>query len=231
MHPLELNARRVTIGDERKVFHYEVESEEEEDEGDENDGFVEQEREMEQEQETAVATTHHLGYKQDSTQYSEMKMYDDEDDIKEDGNLFVIEQAEQEKVEVPLEMQPQEEIDVSLHDLRVFAGNIGRGPLFHTFSITYQTATDELVKLAVHRFGVQEEHDNSKTIEYYVAVQGLDGDEYILSAQDKPLSIFKTLTDSLTTPMPSLSNYRRISQQSVSSSASPGKRPTRKIQV
>lgn len=225
MHPLELNARRVTIGDERKVFHYEVESEEEEDEGDENDGFVEQEREMEQEQETAVATTHHLGYKQDSTQYSEMKMYDDEDDIKEDSNLFVIEQAEQEKVEVPLEMQPQEEIDVSLHDLRVFAGNIGRGPLFHTFSITYQTATDELVKLAVHRFGVQEEHDNSKTIEYYVAVQGLDGDEYILSAQDKPLSIFKTLTDSLTTPMPSLSNYRRISQQSVSSSASPGKRP------
>lgn len=38
-----------------------------------------------------------------------------------------------------------------------------------------------------------------------------------MAAQDKPLSIFKTLTDSLTTPMPSLKHIRRISQQSLSS--------------
>ncbi|RCH79930.1 hypothetical protein CU097_001530, partial [Rhizopus azygosporus] len=67
-----------------------------------------------------------------------------------------------------------------------------------------------------------QEQDHSATIEYYVAVQGLDGDEYILLPQDKPLSIFKTLTDSLTTPMPSVSHIRRISQQSVSSVQSSG---------
>lgn len=45
-------------------------------------------------------------------------------------------------------------------------------------------------------------------------------EDYVLSAQDKPQSIFKTLTDSLTTPMPSLSRIKRISQQSLSSTLS-----------
>jgi len=61
------------------------------------------------------------------------------------------------------------------------------------------------------------ESSQDTTIEYYLAVQGMDGDEYVLSAQDKPFSIFKTLTDSLTTPMPSFSHIKRISQQSLSS--------------
>lgn len=52
-------------------------------------------------------------------------------------------------------------------------------------------------------------------------------DEYILSPQDKPFSIFKTLTDSLTTPMPSLSHIRRISQQSMSSTLSTSSRRPR----
>lgn len=54
-----------------------------------------------------------------------------------------------------------------------------------------------------------------------------DPDEYILSAQDKPFSIFKTLTDSLTTPMPSLTHIKRISQQSMSSTLSTSSRRPR----
>lgn len=182
MHPLDIQTRHVTIGDDCKIFHYEVESESEEEE----ESDAEEEEPEEELQEIRCV--------EQDTQYTEMKM---------------------EEVQ-SLEPEVKQEI-------RVFAGNIGQGPLFHTFQISHQTATDELVQMAAEKFGV-EEGDTATTIEYYVAVQGLDGDEYILSAQDKPLSIFKTLTDSLTTPMPSLSNYRRISQQSMNSvqSASAG---------
>ncbi|KAI9027245.1 hypothetical protein CLU79DRAFT_833169 [Phycomyces nitens] len=101
-------------------------------------------------------------------------------------------------------------------ELRVFAGNIGKGPLFHAFMIGNTTTAEELVKEAVVRFGIQDfatENSSDCTIEHYLAVQGLDGDDYVLAGQDKPLSIFRTLTAPLTTPMPSLSHIRRISQQ------------------
>ncbi|KAI8333170.1 hypothetical protein BC941DRAFT_516549 [Chlamydoabsidia padenii] len=93
------------------------------------------------------------------------------------------------------------------HNLRVFAGNIGQGPLFHAFDILATTTTDDLLKEVVKRFNIVDmvSDDQNSTIEYYIAVQGADGDDYILAAQDKPLSIFKTLTASLTTPMPAVS--------------------------
>ncbi|KAI8343346.1 hypothetical protein BC941DRAFT_508788 [Chlamydoabsidia padenii] len=83
--------------------------------------------------------------------------------------------------------------------LRVFGGNITQGLLFHTFDITLSTTAHELLTMATDRFNL----DNGfESIEYYLSVQGLDGDDYILLAQDKPLPIFRTLTASLTTPMP-----------------------------
>ncbi|CAO3589906.1 unnamed protein product [Absidia cylindrospora] len=93
------------------------------------------------------------------------------------------------------------------HSLRVFAGNIGQGPLFHSFDILAMTTTDDLLKEVVKRFDIlpTSSDDQNSTIEYYIAVQGADGDDYILASQDKPLSIFKTLTASLTTPMPAVS--------------------------
>ncbi|CEG75730.1 Putative Genomic scaffold, msy_sf_9 [Rhizopus microsporus] len=201
MHPLTTNVRRVIISDDSKVYHYEVESEEEEDEEDEED--------MDQEDQAEDYARRQEVYQE--SEYCEMKMDDDEDDL--------IEPLTQEKIEIPQETPD----DGPLQELRVFAGNIGQGPFFHTFLISYQTAAEELVQLAIDKFGIQlQEQDHSATIEYYVAVQGLDGDEYILLPQDKPLSIFKTLTDSLTTPMPSVSHIRRISQQSVSSVQSSG---------
>lgn len=60
--------------------------------------------------------------------------------------------------------------------LRVFAGNIGQeAPLFHTFSIDLSTTADELVKDAVSRFALDLAATEGTIIEYYIAVQGLDG--------------------------------------------------------
>ncbi|RCH78194.1 hypothetical protein CU097_001131, partial [Rhizopus azygosporus] len=74
------------------------------------------------------------------SEYCEMKMDDDEDDL--------IEPITQEKIEIPQETPD----DGLLQELRVFAGNIGHGPLFHTFLISYQTAAEELVQLAINKF-------------------------------------------------------------------------------
>ncbi|KAI9307076.1 hypothetical protein BJ944DRAFT_228946, partial [Cunninghamella echinulata] len=103
--------------------------------------------------------------------------------------------------------------NLETHDLRVFAGNLGLGPLFHSFSITSITTADELLKEAIKKFNIEQQdkennnnnNNNNNTIEYYLTVQGTDGDDCILLPQDKPLSIFKTLTASLTTPMPTVS--------------------------
>ncbi|KAI8381597.1 uncharacterized protein BYT42DRAFT_514100 [Radiomyces spectabilis] len=100
----------------------------------------------------------------------------------------------------------------SFQEIRVFAGNIGQGPLFHSFEIASTTTADELLKEAVRRFNIQPISENQAmdTIEYYLAVQGMDGDDYILASQDKPSSIFRTLTASLTTPMPPVSHLRHL---------------------
>ena len=61
-------------------------------------------------------------------------------------------------------------------ELRVFAGNIGQGPLFHTFSTSLSTTADVLVREAAARFDLYNRPEYAEgTIEYYIAVQGLDG--------------------------------------------------------
>ncbi|KAG0798769.1 hypothetical protein G6F22_003893 [Rhizopus arrhizus] len=218
LHPLANNTRRVTIADECDVFHFEVESEGEDDDEDENNGmeiYTKEEDQVESEEETRQSMLI------ENTEHPQ-NMYQDNTNINKDAQTSIensnLEQTNQEK----LEMEALQ--DATLQEIRVFAGNINQGPTFHTFSITHQTSADELVRLAVSQFGLQEEHDHSATIEYYVAVQGYDGDEYILSTQDKPLSIFKTLTNSFTTPMPSVSHVRRISQQSMNSTSTKRRR-------
>ncbi|KAI8355078.1 hypothetical protein EDC96DRAFT_609733 [Choanephora cucurbitarum] len=155
------------------------------------------------------------------------------EDIIEDGQVFEEEEEEEEEhdeewCETPISEKAmieeegqitveaysaQEEQQHQSMSLRVFAGNIGQGPLFHTVSIRPATTAEELLQSAINKFGLQSSQlINEATIEYYLAVQGTDGDDYILSVQDKPYSIFKTLTDSLTTPMPSLSHIHRLSQ-------------------
>lgn len=220
-HPLN-PTRRVTIGDESmsKIFHYEVESEIDEDE--EQDRFEEEDEDELEEEEHADQETQH------QEEFHEMIM-DPEEQV-ETKQEWQEKSWDTEDAQQPAEIpsasttcstleQNSEEDQPQTMDLRVFAGNIGQGPLFHTFSISLSTTADDLVKTSVQKFGMNSNMESSQdtTIEYYLAVQGMDGDEYVLSAQDKPFSIFKTLTDSLTTPMPSFSHIKRISQQSLSS--------------
>lgn len=202
-HPLHPN-RRVTIGDESmsKIFHYEVESDIDEDDDDEESGiYNEQDHSTDEEEEEEQVETYQ------SNEFQEIKYDEEPAETWQEKNW--------EETSIEPTIQEEEKMD-----LRVFAGNIGQGPLFHTFPILVSTAAEELLKIAVNKFGMNLESSEDTTIEYYLAVQGMDGDEYILSSQDKPFSIFKTLTDSLTTPMPSLSHIRRISQQSISSTSS-----------
>lgn len=220
-HPLN-PTRRVTIGDESmsKIFHYEVESEIDEDE--EQDRFEEEDEDDLEEEEHADQEIQH------QDEFHEMIM--DPEEPVETKQEWQEKSWDTEDAQQPAEIpststtcstleQNSEEDQPQTMELRVFAGNIGQGPLFHTFSISLSTTADDLVKTSVQKFGMNSNMESSQdtTIEYYLAVQGMDGDEYVLSAQDKPFSIFKTLTDSLTTPMPSFSHIKRISQQSLSS--------------
>ncbi|KAF7725608.1 hypothetical protein EC973_009486 [Apophysomyces ossiformis] len=109
-------------------------------------------------------------------------------------------------------------------DLRVFAGNIGKGPLFHSFNVSMCTTAEELLREAISRFEIQDfsADDTEGTIEYYLAVHGTDGEDCVLAPQDKPLSIFKTLTTPLTTPMPSVTHLPRPAQSGPQQAASIG---------
>ncbi|KAG0180133.1 hypothetical protein DFQ28_004974 [Apophysomyces sp. BC1034] len=114
-------------------------------------------------------------------------------------------------------------------DLRVFAGNIGKGPLFHSFAVSSCTTAEDLLREAISRFEIQDfsADDTEGTIEYYLAVHGTDGEDYVLAPQDKPMSIFKTLTTPLTTPMPSVTHLPRSPQppQPQAASSGPSTRP------
>ena len=71
---------------------------------------------------------------------------------------------------------PKEIASEPAEALRVFAGNIGQGPLFHTFSTNLCTTADALVREAATRFDLYNRPEYTEgTIEYYIAVQGLDG--------------------------------------------------------
>ncbi|KAK4517835.1 bud emergence protein 1 [Mucor velutinosus] len=231
-HPLN-PTRRVTIGDESmsKIFHYEVESEIDEDEDQERyEEMDEDDLSEENHDQTHTDNDHASETQQHQEEFHEMIMDPEEQPVETkqewQEKSWDIEDTQQ-PTEIPststtcstLEQNSEEEQQPQTMELRVFAGNIGQGPLFHTFYISLSTTADELVKTSVQKFGmnINMEPSENTTIEYYLAVQGMDGDEYVLSAQDKPFSIFKTLTDSLTTPMPSFSHIKRISQQLLSS--------------
>ncbi|CEP06957.1 hypothetical protein [Parasitella parasitica] len=246
-HPLH-PPRRVVIADESmsQIFHYEVESEIDEDEDpdrlDEEDEHDLHDDDDGQHAEQANDHSHSAGQEYHN-EFHEMVMDSEEPPAAVESKQEWQEKSwevedTQHSIETPsvsttcstLEQtageedhhyqQQQQQQQPQIMELRVFAGNIGTGPLFHTFSISLATTADELIKSSVQRFGMimnNVEPSQDTTIEYYLAVQGMDGDEYVLSAQDKPFSIFKTLTDSLTTPMPSFSHVKRISQQSLSS--------------
>ncbi|CAO3668408.1 hypothetical protein G6F70_008103 [Rhizopus microsporus] len=97
------------------------------------------------------------------------------------------------------------------HVLRIFAGNINVGAMFATVAVTPDMNADQLLKLALQKFHIPLLTDKSNTIEYYLTVKSMDNDELTLLPQDKPLAIFESLSDHLTTPMPSLTSIKKLS--------------------
>lgn len=103
--------------------------------------------------------------------------------------------------------------------LRVFAGNVNLGTNYKTVVVDSNTNAEDLIKRAISKFNIQQiegNHVDSPTsrIEYYMSVKTLDGDEITLTPQDKPLSIFQSLTAHLTTPLPSLTHVNQLREKS-----------------
>ncbi|KAH8548163.1 hypothetical protein BGW37DRAFT_431363 [Umbelopsis sp. PMI_123] len=102
-----------------------------------------------------------------------------------------------------------------LNVLRIFAGNIKQGTGFKTVMVTQNTTAQELVKQAMVKFHIEELESGANQTEYYATVKGIDGHESTLDPEDKPLSIYQTLTAHLTTPMPSVEHIKRLSNTQI----------------
>lgn len=101
--------------------------------------------------------------------------------------------------------------------LRVFAGNVDVGASYHSLRVNESTTVSELLSNAMEKFHISEietKHgyhpSHSSCVEYYLTVKTRDGDEITLDAQDKPFAIYESLTAHLTTPMPSLTQFRQL---------------------
>ncbi|KAI7849799.1 hypothetical protein BDC45DRAFT_573502 [Circinella umbellata] len=123
--------------------------------------------------------------------------------------------------------------------LRVFAGNVNVGAMYHSMLVDENTSAEQLLIQTMERFHIAQIEDktagrssraitptNGSGIEYYLTVKAHNGDEITLAPQDKPLAIFQTLTAHLTTPMPSLAHVKQFSQSA--STINKPKAPQRK---
>jgi hypothetical protein len=100
--------------------------------------------------------------------------------------------------------------------LRVFAGNVDVGASYHSVRVTESTTVDELLLNAMEKFHISQietkhgqVHKNS-CVEYYLTVKTRDNEEITLDPKDKPFTIHESLTAHLTTPMPSLTQFRQL---------------------
>ncbi|KAL9540442.1 hypothetical protein MBANPS3_009680 [Mucor bainieri] len=101
--------------------------------------------------------------------------------------------------------------------LRVFAGNVDVGASYHSVRVTESTSVDELLMSAMEKFHISQietkngrSHGKNSGVEYYLTVKSRDGDEITLDPEDKPYAIHESLTAHLTTPMPSLTQFRQL---------------------
>ncbi|KAF7727036.1 hypothetical protein EC973_008083 [Apophysomyces ossiformis] len=102
--------------------------------------------------------------------------------------------------------------------IRVYAGNINVGATYNSVLVDENTNAEHLLMLAMERFHISQIEGkaarrlSTSGIEYYLTVKPMDGDEITLAPQDKPLEMFNSLTTHLTTPMPSLTHIKQLSQ-------------------
>ncbi|KAG0377851.1 hypothetical protein BGX24_005309 [Mortierella sp. AD032] len=98
--------------------------------------------------------------------------------------------------------------------LRVYPGNVDFGAsMYKTVVITPATMSSDVAHQAVVKFRLAPD-GTASTGDFYLTVKGVDGDETVLQATDKPMAIYKSLTAHLTTPLPA---NHRLSISSVSS--------------
>ncbi|KAI7886256.1 hypothetical protein K492DRAFT_122695, partial [Lichtheimia hyalospora FSU 10163] len=136
-----------------------------------------------------------------------------------------------------MDEKEQEQDDIGqLAVLRVFAGNVNVGAMYHSMLVDENTSAEQLLIQAMERFHIAQIENkasggrsssrtitptNGSGVEYYLTVKSMNGDEVTLATQDKPLAIFRSMTDQLTTPMPSLAHVKKFSQQFASTSTDP----------
>ncbi|KAF9284273.1 hypothetical protein BGZ68_004811 [Mortierella alpina] len=98
--------------------------------------------------------------------------------------------------------------------LRVYPGNVDFGAsMYKTVVVTPTTMASEIAHQAVVKFRLAPD-GTASTGDFYLTVKGMDGDETVLQATDKPMAIYQSLTAHLTTPLPV---NHRLSISSVSS--------------
>ncbi|KAG0304125.1 hypothetical protein BGZ98_005898 [Dissophora globulifera] len=98
--------------------------------------------------------------------------------------------------------------------LRVYPGNVDFGAsMYKTVVVTPATMASDVAHQAVIKFRLAPD-GTASTGDFYLTVKGVDGDESVLQASDKPMAIYQSLTAHLTTPLPP---NHRLSISSVSS--------------
>ncbi|KAG0292893.1 hypothetical protein BGZ96_003542 [Linnemannia gamsii] len=108
----------------------------------------------------------------------------------------------------------KEESQQDFMTLRVYPGNVDFGAsMYKTVVITPATMSSDVAHQAVVKFRLAPD-GTASTGDFYLTVKGVDGDETVLQATDKPMTIYQSLTAHLTTPLPA---NHRLSISSVSS--------------
>lgn len=125
--------------------------------------------------------------------------------------------------------------DIDSKVLRVFAGNVDVGASYHSLRVNKSTSVAELLLNALEKFHITQietkngRHHGHSCVEYYLSVKTRDGDEITLDPQDKPFAIYESLTAHLTTPMPSLTQFRQLANSNVDHVSRKKKRRTSSI--
>jgi hypothetical protein len=163
-----------------KIFHYEVESDFEDDDMDRYEETHFEKEEGSEYQDTNEDEFQEMIMDSYSEQQQEVKQEWQEKNWDDDKQSVEDVEQTQGELQEPVQQQSEEEVQQTM-ELRVFAGNIGQGPLFHSISISASTTADDLIKTSVNKFGMMDTTSSEDTtIEYYIAVQGMDGGKLAL---------------------------------------------------
>ncbi|KAI7872666.1 hypothetical protein BDF14DRAFT_1872902 [Spinellus fusiger] len=117
--------------------------------------------------------------------------------------------------------------------LRVYAGNLHVGVTYNSVLVTKNMCAEEMLMQAMERFHISQIEAkamrklSTSGVEYYLSLASVDHEEIILSPEDKPLAMFKSLTNHFTTPMPSLHHFKQCSHHLNAADFSPNRTSSR----